>query len=248
MQYVDVFISHKFEDLAACEALADRVSAWGFSCYIDGRDAELFQEGASPRAVAERIRQNLRFCQCLVFAYSSRSPKSHWMPWELGFFDGRWGPRQIGLYDLDPAEARNPEQDKQEYLQIYDHLGPDTLRPFLERACSARAMSDRVDADVDRLAAWITGAMRNPADFAVGCLQFNTSLMGALAQGALGVAPHPQTPLPGMFEAYNGLLQRWREALRPLDAGQAGQQLTGVAVDAGRDALEPIFVATAANR
>jgi hypothetical protein len=63
--------------------------------------------------LTHRIRERLRGCRCLIFAYRSRSHVSRWMLWELGFFDGRWDGRLIGLYDLDEGagdETAEPAQ------------------------------------------------------------------------------------------------------------------------------------------
>ena len=70
------------------------------------------------------------------------------MPWELGFFDGRWGRRLIGLYDLDEGAKENATQPAQsggevgipEFLQIYSELEPATLESFLQYVRSPRAL------------------------------------------------------------------------------------------------------------
>jgi hypothetical protein len=224
MRYVDVFISHKVEDLERARSLQRRVQSWQFTCYIDGDDTEL-HEVQSPRALADRIRDNLRTCRCLIFAFSTRSKRSRWMPWELGFFDGRWGSKQIGLFDLDQI-ASDPQGDTkpyrsevetlslQEYLDLYSGLTLKTLKPFIEEACSTHALSDRTDVDVDRLAALWAGALRNPFDFGVGCLQYFISLQQelwkALPPGLPGskwpILDSGQTPVDGLL--------RWLEQLR----------------------------------
>lgn len=188
MPYTDVFISHKAEDREKAERLRDLIQSWNFSCYIDADDAEL-QRIEDPKEMAQHIRNNLRGCRVLIYAFSSASPRSRWMPWELGFFDGRWGSRQIALYDLDepdpssPTARQEPASDDalslQEYLEIYTLVDRSTLPAFLEDRTSTTALSNRADVDADRLAALIAGALRNPVDFSVGCFQYWLSFQQA---------------------------------------------------------------------
>jgi hypothetical protein len=107
------------------------------------------------------------------------------MQWELGFFDGRWGPRQIGLYDLDEGRAASEVQTTQgdnsgpgvpEYLHIYTGLQRDSLEAFLETACSARGLADRADVDVDRVAALIAGMTRDPVNSMIDASEYMTTL------------------------------------------------------------------------
>ena len=57
-------------------------ATWGFSCYVDAEDEGL-RRAQGPRELADRIRENLRTCRCLIYAFSSASVQSKWMPWEL---------------------------------------------------------------------------------------------------------------------------------------------------------------------
>src|SRR5438552_17185988 len=110
-RYVDVFISHKSKDAEKAQRLKRRiVDDYRLSCWIDADDEEMQRlQQAQPvdyKLLTDRIREHLRTCRCLIFAYSSQSRDSLWMPWELGFFDGRWGRRLIGLYDLDEGAGK----------------------------------------------------------------------------------------------------------------------------------------------
>jgi hypothetical protein len=198
MRYVDVFVSHKLEDKQKAERLAALIGSWGFECYLDANDAELDkfyvdtkgrkqQTVQDPAAMAAHIRDSLRTCRCFIYAYSSRSAQSKWMPWELGFFDGRWGRRHIGLYDLDEATVAGTPRHRdnsvrpdtlslQEYLQMYEPVDRDGLEAFVRRCVSTRALADRADVEVDRIQALVAGALRNPPEFAAGCMQYTVSL------------------------------------------------------------------------
>jgi hypothetical protein len=227
MRYVDAFISHKQEDLHRARELKALISSGGHTCYVSGDDEEL-QRLTDPKATAERIREVLRTCRCLIWAYSEASAKSGWMPWELGFFDGRCGPGQIGLYDLDDPRRSSSSKDKaepsslsmQEYLKIYTGLTPDTLHRFVSEAASTRALSNRADVDVDRFAALMAGAMRNPIDFSIGSIQYVVSLQHELWRQSIRQA----SPTQSGAEALNGLkdiLHVWREFAEAFEAPRA---------------------------
>jgi len=234
MDYVDVFISHQQRDEAKAVALKDRIEKkLKFSCYIDVADEALKDEKktvAEQRALAERIRQKLRNCRCIIFAYTPRALElSHWMPWELGFFDGRWGPRQIGRYNLDeppsggaePGRARQADMPRVlEYLLIYDELTPDNLHDFLRRACSTRALADRADVDGDRLATLLVGMTRDPVNFAFDAWAYLISLQRELstylpAGSPAGIAP-PAAQSADAF--WHGAMQANAELRRSLQS------------------------------
>ena len=119
-RYVDVFISHKMEDAEKAQRLKRRIESFGLTCWIDADDAEMERiQKALPvdyKLLTDRIREHLRTCRCLIFAFSAKSRESRWMPWELGFFDGRWGrgryrtPLHAGK-NL-PADAGNPRTQR----------------------------------------------------------------------------------------------------------------------------------------
>ncbi len=235
MDYVDVFISHQQRDESKAVALKNRIEKdLKFSCYIDVADPELAPQKdrtiAEERALAERIRRKLRGCRCIIFAHSSQAlARSRWMPWELGFFDGRWGPRQIGRYDLDepgPAPAkrgRAREADKPrmlEYLHIYEEVTPDNLHDFLRRACSTRALADRADVDGDRLATMLIGMSRDPLNFAFDAWaylialqqEFSRQLSGGMAGLGRPGAASPEAFWGAALQANDSL----RRALQPV--------------------------------
>lgn len=225
MGYVDVFISHGQKDKPRAGALKKKIEAMGFSCFIDADDPVLAEKKARGReeekALAEYIRQKLRDCRCIIYAHSTQTLTSRWMQWELGFFDGRWGPRQIGRYDLDEGRQQ-PDQDNDpgkssvlEYLHIYQELTPRNLEDFLRRACSTRALADRADVDVDRLATLLAGMSRDPVNFAFDAWaymmalqrQFWSQLPGGVGAGAVGPSPQP-------FEAFMRAAMQAGETLR----------------------------------
>jgi hypothetical protein len=231
MSYVDVFVSHKLEDQDKAIALEATIRGWGFSCYIDADDPELVRmksaEAVDERALADRIRGRLRNCRCFIYAYSARSLRSRWMQWELGFFDGRWGPRHIGLYDLDDGRGAAEQSDGRgqtpgvpEFLHIYRGLTSADLREFLADACSTRALADRADVDVDRAASLLAGMSRDPINFMIDAWDYLIAFQQQCwTRGVTGFPQpagssgrrEPDGPLPADSEL-------WRVAMR-MNAG-----------------------------
>jgi MTH538 TIR-like domain (DUF1863) len=228
-RYVDVFISHKMEDAEKARRLKQRiVDDFHLTCWIDADDKEMKriqnQDPVDYKLLTDRIREHLRTCRCLIFAHSSESHKSRWMPWELGFFDGRWGRRLIGLYDLDERAKENLTQQVQsgdevgipEFLQIYSELKPATLESFLQYAHSPRALSDRADVDIDRWANLFAGLMRDPINFSIDASQFWISYQQAFWRRALGIpSPDLTRPLLDFTEIMRAALAPMGRIMRP---------------------------------
>jgi hypothetical protein len=62
------------------------------------------------------LRQRMKACSSLVYAHSSNSTNSAWMPWELGYFDG-FRPHQVWILPL--VSNYDSEFKEQEYLGLY---------------------------------------------------------------------------------------------------------------------------------
>lgn len=182
VSYADVFISHQQRDRAGAEALGHRIRALGHSCYLDAFDPTL--AGKHAGELAEHIRTQLRGARALLFYFTDSAATSKWMPWELGFFDGRWGKTTVGIYLVEPvgpvaggrrrghsgaaAPASPAAFSIQEYLQIYERVTDTNLADFLARASSIDTLANRSDVDIDRAMSMLTAALRNPLAFSLG--------------------------------------------------------------------------------
>jgi hypothetical protein len=223
------------EDAEKAKGLKRRIESFGLTCWIDDDDEEMKRlQTAVPvdyKALTDRIREHLRTCRCLIYAYSARSRASRWMPWELGFFDGRWGRRLIGIYDLDEgakedlvrSELSDSEVGVPEFLQIYSELEPATLENFLQYVRSPRALSDRADVDIDRWANLVAGMMRDPVNVSIDALQFWISYQQAFWARALGM------PGPDLSQPLLALTEMARAAVAPF--GRMMQPVSPAMVD-----------------
>ena len=124
------------------------------------------------------------------------------MPWELGFFDGRWGKTTVGIYlpggvfpslparsglgSEGTATASQQEPSTgftiQEYLR-HDKVTDATLADFLHRAASIDTLANRSDVDVDRFMTLLTAACRNPLAFQFGWAKYMLGMARPFLEG-----------------------------------------------------------------
>lgn len=116
----DVFLSHSFQDKDddALIGLVDQFTSLGLSVYIDWKsDGQLDRADVSP-ATAETLRKRMKASRSLVFAYSTNSAISPWVPWELGFSDAAVG--RVAVAPITPSLAGTAgKATGQEYLGLY---------------------------------------------------------------------------------------------------------------------------------
>ena len=87
----DIFLSHSIRDAEVILGVKELLEADGLSVYVDWvADPDLDRLNVTP-ATAARLRDRMNQCGYLLYASSSSSSNSKWMPWELGYFDGRRG-------------------------------------------------------------------------------------------------------------------------------------------------------------
>ncbi|GFM21401.1 uncharacterized protein PO1_contig-126-10 [Mycobacterium sp. PO1] len=111
----DVFLSHSFKDAPLILGIANHLEKQGLSVYIDWIvDRQLNRSEVTPET-ASLLRERMGQCTSLIYANSTSSPMSKWMPWELGYFDGSKG----GPIAIMPIDDDVPGQQGQEYLGLY---------------------------------------------------------------------------------------------------------------------------------
>ena len=120
----DVFLSHSSaedeEFLLGVKALLEDED---LSVYVDRYSDPHLSPDRVTRATAFLLRKRLRASASLVYAYSSHSTMSRWMPWELGFFDGMGRPVAV----LPVVPSSKSDFRKEEYLGLYPHMDAEVL-------------------------------------------------------------------------------------------------------------------------
>jgi len=241
--YHDVFLSHRFADRDAVQRLHDHIERdLGCSVYVDWiEQPDLDRSTVSPET-AEHFREVMRACSCLIFYAGPNAAESKWMPWELGFYDGRQGARRIAIYVDDLA---NFKPGQQEYLGLYKRWWIDrqSLPAFLEQALDDTAAMN--SATYDQWQRHARKIARDPVDYAISLVQW---CYGASANALIdpvrmqargdeqpeGPLREPATLYTPWYEMlrrqqawYANLRQQWRRVRRMLPAPALAVDDTG---------------------
>jgi hypothetical protein len=127
----DIFLSHSFDDAEIIFGVKKMIEALGLTVYVDWIDDAKLDRSKVTVKIAAILRDRMKTCSSLVYAHSTNSQNSVWMPWELGYFDGL-RPRQVWILPL--VANSDGEFKDQEYLGLYpsvEKLGNLAGRPNL---------------------------------------------------------------------------------------------------------------------
>lgn len=131
----DIFLSHASEDAIIIKAVRDELVEAGFTVYVDWIDDPQLDRSHVNTGTAAQLRERMKQCKCLLFATSSASRKSVWMPWELGFMDAFTGARVAIVPVVADGEASGGFVG-QEYLGLYPYLDKTQTTLFIHRDVS----------------------------------------------------------------------------------------------------------------
>jgi hypothetical protein len=111
-----IFLSHSSRDADLVRGIKIRLEAERLSVYVDWIDDPQLDRSRVTRATAQTLRRRMNQCEFLVYAASQASPDSRWMPWELGYFDGR-KQGHVGIFPI--VERASDTFPGLEYLGLY---------------------------------------------------------------------------------------------------------------------------------
>ncbi|HEY8777600.1 MAG TPA: hypothetical protein VIM33_14130 [Gaiellaceae bacterium] len=111
----DIFLSHSREDAQVIAGVKTLLEQEGASVYVYW--AEENQVAPVTASTAAKLRVRMNHCRSLIYASSEASPQSKWMPWELGYFDGR-KPGHVAIMPLPSSSTFTG----QEYLGLYPNV------------------------------------------------------------------------------------------------------------------------------
>ena len=115
----DVFLSHSFSDAELIAGVKIALEAEGLRVHVDWIDDRQMDRTHVTAQTAEVLRMRMRHARSLIFATSSTSSASKWMPWELGYFDG-FKPGHVAILPLVKTPVSGFEG--QEYLGLYPYI------------------------------------------------------------------------------------------------------------------------------
>lgn len=112
----DVFLCHSIRDAELVQGAKTILEGEGLSVYVDWIVDPQMDRSAVTSDTAARLRTRLKHSRSLLYLFSQNSKRSRWMPWELGFFDGRDG--AVGVLPVVP-DAGGLDFGQEEYLGLY---------------------------------------------------------------------------------------------------------------------------------
>lgn len=115
----DVFLSHSYEDAEVIAGIKGLIEDQGLRVYVDWIEDPEADRTQVTAATAEMLRQRMNHCRFLLYASSSAARGSKWMPWELGYFDGR-RPGHVGILPI--VHSEGAVFHGQEYLGLYPYF------------------------------------------------------------------------------------------------------------------------------
>lgn len=122
----DIFLSHSFHDAELILGVRTILQRAGKRVYVDWIDDPELDRTKVSKLTASRLRERMNQCSSLIYAARKAASSSKWMPWELGYFDGRKSAESVAIM---PLVAYPGENLGQEYLGLY---------PTLERLSGVR--------------------------------------------------------------------------------------------------------------
>jgi hypothetical protein len=116
----DIFLSHNYHDVQISRnrllGAKKFLEQFGYTVYVDWIiDYEMNRDDVNASTV-ELLRIRMRNSRCLLFLTSENMQQSKWMPWQIGYMDGRNS--RVAIFPL----ARSANLEKfygQDYLGAY---------------------------------------------------------------------------------------------------------------------------------
>lgn len=120
----DIFLSHSFQDSELMLGLKLKLEQdFGYSVYVDWlADPQLDRSNVNA-ATAKVLRERMCRCKGLLYAATTNSADSKWMPWECGYFDGKFSKAAI----LPLTTTPQSDYKGQEYLGVYPYVVENTV-------------------------------------------------------------------------------------------------------------------------
>jgi hypothetical protein len=114
----DVFLSHSYSDKELVLGIKIELENFGYSVYIDWiEDYSMDRTNVTKKNVIW-IKERMETSKCLLYATSTNSSSSKWMPWELGFMDGF--KQRVAILPI--AVGKTDSFSGVEYLSVYPYM------------------------------------------------------------------------------------------------------------------------------
>jgi len=114
----DIFLSHSYIDKEEVASLKIYLETFSLSVYIDWIDDYQLNRNSVTKETARRIKERMKNCKSLLYAFSENTILSKWMPWELGYFDGFKG--RVAVLPISNSTTDNFKGT--EYVGLYPYI------------------------------------------------------------------------------------------------------------------------------
>lgn len=121
----DIFLSHSNLDRKLVEGIYIELTQKGFSVYVDWIIDPHLDRTNVTKETAEIIRNRMKSSRRLLLAMSTNIDLSKWIPWELGFVDGKTN--NCALFPITPGSTNSLVFHRREYLLLYPYLKKATI-------------------------------------------------------------------------------------------------------------------------
>ncbi|MGE8496061.1 MAG: TIR domain-containing protein [Pseudomonas sp.] len=110
----DIFLSHSMVDAELVLGIKVLLETEGQKVYVDWINDQALERDRVTAKTADVLRKRMRQSESLLYVATENAPKSKWMPWELGYFDGF---KNGGVAILPVLDKSDSPFEGQEYLE-----------------------------------------------------------------------------------------------------------------------------------
>lgn len=140
----DIFLCHSYLDKEEVDGLYRELTNMGFTVYVDWIIDPHLDRDHVTRETAEHVRNRLRSSKTLLLAISANAALSRWVPWELGYIDGKT--TQCALLPVAQGNAVRTSFTRTEYLTLYPYIEkPNDLTRFRDKLFTVDDTNTYVD-------------------------------------------------------------------------------------------------------
>lgn len=118
----DIFLSHSYMDQDLIKGIVDYLEGFGFSVYVDWIEDKQLDRTCVTAETAKTLRAKMGLSKSLLYAFTENATTSCWMPWELGYFDGKNGRAAVLPIKKTPSSADTYKGT--EFVGIYPVVKP----------------------------------------------------------------------------------------------------------------------------
>lgn len=134
-QRFDIFLSHSIADKDLVLGVKGLLEDKNYTVYVDWVNDEELDRAQVNKETADLLRNRMQHCSSLVYIATDNAGNSKWMPWELGYFDGK---KAGGVAILPLVESERSGFNGREYLGLYPHVIEDNAQIYVEGASEGR--------------------------------------------------------------------------------------------------------------